>query len=482
MLPLVGAGEMALQDALVQESLGVPGSVLMESAGRSVGEFILTTLDPAEVTVLVGPGNNGGDGYAVARYLLSWNIPVKVYAAEPKSQLAIMQRRLFTRSGGKVFPLKDIFAVESMDVAVDALFGVGLKRPLDGIYADVVSYMSEVSARVKVAVDMPSGLSADTGMPMGSVFPADYTITFGLPKLGLFLEPGFMFSGKIRVDSIGVPLSVWLSSISVKHWAVVKEDVQVALASLTSPSHKGEAGRLLIVGGGDIYSGAPLMAALGAIAMRTGLIYVAVPDKIKPYVAGKYPELIVMGWNEFDTALLERVDAIVIGPGMVQLPPFIDNILDVPVPRVVDASAIRRDILIGMKGSYVITPHPGEAARLLGTDVEKVKNNRLRTTLELLNYAPALVLKGRRTITASGSVRWINTSGNELLAVGGSGDVLSGMIGGLIARGLDVATASWAGVYIHGWWADYMKDNGGMLLPHKVIDIDFFTELFKRSS
>jgi len=167
---------------------------------------------------------------------------------------------------------------------------------------------------------------------------------------------------------------------------------------------------------------------------------------------------------------------------MKELPSFIDNILDIPIPRVVDASAIRRDILIGMKGSYVITPHPGEAARLLGTDVEKVKNNRLRTTQELLNYAPVAVLKGRRTITASGSVRWINTSGNELLAVGGSGDVLSGMIGGLIARGLDVATASWAGVYMHGWWADYMKEKGGMLLPHKVIDIDFFTEIFKRSS
>ncbi len=480
MLPLVGAGEMALQDALVQEALGIPGSVLMESAGRSVGEFILTTLDPAEVTIIVGPGNNGGDGYAAARYLLSWNIPVKVYAAEPKSTLAIMQRRMFIRSGGRVFPLKDIFTVDNMDVVVDALFGVGLKRPLEGIYADVLDHLASINTRAKVSVDVPSGLSADTGSFLGGVFVADYTVTFGLPKLGLFLEPGFMAAGKIRVDSIGVPLAMWLSGISVKHWAVVKEDAQVALASLSSPGHKGEAGRVLVVGGSEMYTGAPLMAALGAMAMRTGLIYVAVPDSIKPYVAGKYPELIVVGWNEFDNSILENIDAIVLGPGMTQLPPFLDTIFDIPIPRVVDASAIRRDILVGMKGNYVITPHPGEAARLLGTNTSKVKENRMRTILELLNFAPVVVLKGRRTITASGGTRWINTSGNELLAVGGSGDVLSGIIGGLIARGLDITMASWAGVYIHGWWADYVKENGGVLLPHNVLDIDFFNDLLKK--
>ncbi len=186
MLPLVGAGEMALQDALVQEALGIPGSVLMESAGRSVGEFILTTLDPAEVTIIVGPGNNGGDGYAAARYLLSWNIPVKVYAAEPKSTLAIMQRRMFIRSGGRVFPLKDIFTVDNMDVVVDALFGVGLKRPLEGIYADVLDHLASINTRAKVSVDIPSGLSADTGSFLGGVFVADYTVTFGLPNWACF--------------------------------------------------------------------------------------------------------------------------------------------------------------------------------------------------------------------------------------------------------------------------------------------------------
>ena len=480
MLPLVGAGEMALQDALVQEKLGIPGSVLMESAARSVGDFLLTSVDPSEVIIVAGPGNNGGDGYALGRYLLSWNIPVKIYAAEPRSTLAMMQRRIFERSGGTVLPLKDIFSVETADTVVDALFGVGLKRPLDGIYADVLNYLMEISASVKIAVDVPSGLSSDTGMPMGAVFPADYTITFGLPKLGLFLEPGFMFAGKIRVDSIGVPLGVWLSGLSVKHWAVVREDVEISLSGLVSPSHKGEAGRLLIVGGSSIYTGAPLMAALGALAVRTGLVYVSVPDDIKDRVAGRYPELIVIGWNEFDTSLLEKVDAIVIGPGMQVLPPFLDNILDVDVPRVVDASAIRRDILIGIRGSYVITPHPGEAARLLGTDVEKIKRDRLRTVQELLNLAPVVVLKGRRTITGAGSIRWINTSGNELLAVGGSGDVLSGMIGGLIARGLDTATASWTGVYIHGFWADYIKEKGDTLLPHKVVDMNLMSLVLKR--
>jgi len=186
MLPLIGAGEMALQDALVQESLGIPGSVLMESAGRSVGEFILTEVDPSEVIVIAGPGNNGGDGYAIARYLLSWNIPVTVYAVEPKSTLALMQRRILERAGGKVLPLQDIFKIETADTVVDALFGVGLKRPLGGIYADVINYINEISTRVKIAVDIPSGLSADTGMPLGTTFVADYTITFGLPKMGMF--------------------------------------------------------------------------------------------------------------------------------------------------------------------------------------------------------------------------------------------------------------------------------------------------------
>lgn len=481
MLPLVGAGDMALQDVLVQEYLGISPLVLMESAGRSVGEFILTTLDPADVIVLVGPGNNGGDGYVVARYLLSWNIPVRVFAAEPKSTLANMQKRLFVKSGGKVFPLKDVFKIEAADVVVDALFGVGLKRPLDGIYADVVSYFSQIPVRARLAVDIPSGLSADTGTPMKTAFVADYTVTFGLPKLGLFLDPGFMFSGTIRVDSIGVPLSVWLSGISVKHWAITKEDAQVSLLSLASPGYKKEAGRLLVVGGSDMYTGAPLMAALGAMSVRTGLIYVAVPKSVKSYVAGRYPELIVFGWDEFDASILEKVDAIVIGPGMTVLPPFLDKILDVNVPRIVDASAIRRDILVGMKGDYVITPHPGEAAKLIGISVDTVKNNLQRSVLELLNYAPVVVLKGRRTVTANRTFNWVNTSGNSLLAMGGTGDVLAGIIGGLAARGLDIATASWTGVYLHGWWADHMKEQKRLLYPHKVLEVDFFNDLAKKS-
>ncbi len=471
MLPLISGDEARQRDRAVSGALMLHPMVMMESAGRAVAEFI-AGLEPDEVVILAGRGGNGGDGYVAARYLLSMGIRVKVYGFEPKGEVPTWAREAARRSGVVIKRPEEFFELEETDVLVDALFGFGLTRPLERVYRDMVEYSSRVPARVKVAVDVPSGINATTGGVMGVAFRADYTITFGVPKIGLFVEPGFEYAGSVRVDSIGIPLEWWLKSVSVRWWAVVLSDAKIPLMSLPTPSHKGDAGVLAIVGGSPLYQGAPLLAAAGATAVRTGLIYVLVPDEIKGMVAGRYPELIVWGWSEVEPWLWEKVSAVVVGPGMTDIPPFWEAICRLRVPKLLDAGALRRELITSTSSPIVITPHPGEAARLLGISVSDVKSDVTGALLGLESMADVVVLKGKRTITARGGVRWVNTSGNHLLAVGGSGDVLAGIIGGLMARGLPPHVAAYTGVYIHGKVADEKLKEDAPLLPSDYREMD----------
>jgi len=474
MLPLIGGVEAKKRDKAVSEALKLHPMVMMESAGRAVAEFV-SGLEPDDVVILAGGGGNGGDGYVAARYLLSMGVPVRVYGFEPKGDVPAWAREAARRSGVVIKSPQEFFELEETDVLVDALFGFGLRGPLEGIYRDMVAYARRVPARIRVAVDVPSGINATTGAVMGEAFVADYTVTFGVPKIGLFVEPGFEYAGSVRVDSIGIPLDWWLASVSVRWWAVVLSDAKIPLMSLPRPAHKGEAGILAIVGGSSLYQGAPLLAAAGATSVRTGLIYLLVPDEIKPMVAGRYPELIVWGWGEVEGCMWDRVSAVVVGPGMTDVPPFWDTIAGLPVPKLLDAGALRPELLSSASSPTVITPHPGEAARLLGTTPTIVKGDVTRAVSELESLADVVVLKSKRTITARDGIRWVNTTGNHLLAVGGSGDVLAGIIGGLMARGLPPHVAAYTGVYMHGRVADERLKGEEPLLPSNYRQMDLIS-------
>lgn len=484
------AEQMREFDRRASEEFGVPSIVLMENAGRSVFEVVrdrLVDLNGKHVTIVAGRGNNGGDGFVVARHLREAGARVSVFLhgkpedirGDAKANLDILLESgvevpSITSSDEITAALADSHAV------VDALFGTGLRGEVTGLPADVISAVNAAGKPV-VAVDIPSGMDADTGEILGVCVDADCTVTFALPKIGLLTYPGAVRVGELIVADIGIPEHLF-AEVTVE--LVDETMVASKLPGRPPDAHKGTFGTAIVIAGSLGLTGAAAMASEAALRSGAGLSTLGCPASLWNVMATKLTEVMTRGLSDGGRGaissdalyealeLVEKGDAVVLGCGLGTHPDtceFVHRLVKlVHKLMIIDAdglNALAQDTstLEGDHGDLVLTPHPGEMSRLLGTSTQAVQSNRVDVVREAASrFRCVVVLKGARTLIADPSGRvYINPTGGPGLATGGTGDVLAGTIGGLLAQGLSPLDAAVCGTFVHGRAGDIAADELG---------------------
>ena len=492
------AAEMRRMDALTIERFGVPGATLMERAGLGAATLLLERFPHVRkhgVVVLAGKGNNGGDGFVVARALKRKRVRVDVILAVPASDIrgdARIKLQAWQRAGGKVQtvtadklePLAR--ALGRAGCVVDALFCTGLGGDVTGLPAELIA-MVNAAGLPTVALDIPSGLDADRGVPLGVAIEAELTIAFAAPKIGTVIHPGARYAGEVAVVDIGLADEA-VRAVGPRAEAVTATDAARILRPRDPEAHKGTHGHLAVIAGSLGKTGAAILSARAATRAGAGLVTIGCPSIVLPIVAGGILE--AMTWplpddgagalahgdgQAFEKLLADK-RAAVCGPG-IGIGPEREALIrwlatTRPLPMVLDADALTCLGKLGPRherpsepAPLVLTPHPGEMSRLIGDDTEAVQRDRLAAARKAAAaYDAIVVLKGARTVTATPDGRvWINLSGNPGLAAGGTGDVLAGMIGALLAQGYAPADAAVLGVFLHGDAADRIAERRGMI-------------------
>jgi len=486
---IVTAEQMRELDRTAIEERGIAGLTLMENAGRAVAEAALRlTEEEAErpIVVVCGRGNNGGDGFVAARRLQEEGRRVRVYLAgrqdDVEGDAATSLRRL-TESGVDVVEVDDVRSVgrecASAGLVVDALLGTGLTGKVRGLPGELIETLNQCGRPV-LAVDVPSGLDADTGEPLGLAVRAVETVTMGLPKLGLFLYPGMDSAGRVTVADIGYPADLVNESPSAGD-LTDQEWVRMLLPRRKTSSHKGHFGRVLVIAGSAGMTGAACLCAEAAQRVGAGLVTVGCPASINDILEVKLTEAMTFPLPEtysrtLDTRALalilelaEEASVIAIGPGLSREPEtavLVRRLASrVEKPMVVDADGINAlaDAAMILEGDHapaVLTPHPGEMGRLMGVATEQVQAHRARYAESAAKrFRSVVVLKGARSIVAErGRPLLVNPTGNPGMASGGTGDVLTGMVAGLLAQGLLPFEAAAAATYLHGLAGDLAAD------------------------
>jgi hydroxyethylthiazole kinase-like uncharacterized protein yjeF len=484
MKPVVTAQEMRALDRTTIDELGLPALTLMETAGRAVAEAALRMLgaDRGHVAVVCGPGNNGGDGFVAARVLRDRGIDAVVYLAAARDLVrddARAHLEIFERAGGTVRMLATPEQLAALDarvidaaLVIDALFGVGLSRPVEEHLAQVIAMM--LMADRVLAVDVPSGVDSDTGRVLGTAVIAERTITMSVLKLALVSAPGFARAGEVEVVDIGIPATL-IAATPAGAGVVEASDVARWLPHPQALEHKGRRGHVLVVGGSPGMRGAGRLAAAAALRAGAGLCTLAAEGELDAPDSVMTRSLSASGGI---ASLLAGKAAVVIGPGLGSTPAAaarVSEVLSGRVPAVLDADALNllapdAGSIARAAGPIVVTPHPGEAARLLGVTVAVVESDRLAAARALAGMLRAVVvLKGARTLVCDGTADAtgadrhcsINPTGGPSLATGGTGDVLAGTIGALLAQGLSAVDAARAGVYVHGAAGDELASRHG---------------------
>jgi len=489
-------------DRRTTERHGVPSLQLMENAGTHVVkllEWIIAANPDRLIAVLCGKGNNGGDGFVIARLLhqSGRKLDVMLFAKpeEVRGDAAINLKR-WRDAGGelRVVITETEWAaaraeVSQAKVIIDAMLGTGLTGPVEGLLARVIADVNEFGkVATIVAVDIPSGLPSDSGAPLGPAVSADYTVTFTAPKPGLLLPPNCEHAGKLHVAEIGTPPEMLAADDTLQlHWLEPGEFAGLPLVRRPA-GHKGDYGHALIIAGSRGKTGAAVLAAMGALRAGAGLVTVATPERVLPIVASHVPELMTepLAGTDVDSISMRALDygrfaeiakgknAVALGPGLGTHPEtqqFVRAVLrDSPIPIILDADGLnafagRSEELRERNAPLAVTPHPGEMARLLGCTTAQVQANRLELALQAAaKWNAMVVLKGYRTIIATPDGRaFINSTGNPGMATGGTGDVLTGMLAGLTAQ---FSTGLWEralglGVYLHGLAGDLAAENFG---------------------
>ncbi len=485
---VVTASEMRRIDQAAMEQHGIPGVVLMENAGLRVVETIESLLEHVRgkvISIFVGKGNNGGDGLVAARHLHNRGAQVKVLLMADPADLqgdARTNLTIWQRMEQPVYLVSQLNSLNVVKMAllnthmiVDALFGTGFRGRVNETVGQVIQYINASRIPV-VSVDVPSGLEADTGECRGACIRATHTVTFGLPKLGLVVEPGASYAGNPHVADISLPRAL-TENPDIQRQLLTRELVSSWFTPRQPDSHKGSYGRVLVVAGSRGVVGAARLAAMGALRAGAGLVTLALPRSLQPVAASNMDEAMTRSLPETEVGTLAGealdiildscllADVLVLGPGISTVPEttgLIQNLLpSLNIPAVIDADALNAllgaaELLTEVKAPVVITPHPGEMSRLLNVPLEEVQNNRIEIARTAARkWKLVVVLKGAKTLVAApnGNV-YINPTGNPGMATGGSGDVLAGVIGSLLGQGLPPEQAAAAGVYLHGWAGD----------------------------
>lgn len=460
------AGIRKIEDELIPDA----HPPLMERAGRAAAQDAVRLImdRPGPILVACGPGNNGGDGFVMARQLAQAGREVMVAFSGNADRLpaeAAKAHADYLAAGGSIVSDLPAAPANGWALVVDALFGIGLARPIEGHYA---SWIQTLNAQPcpRMTLDVPSGLDADTGEPHGTTFRATHTTTFIALKPGLLTQHGPDHCGEISVQRIDIDASAWLPA---RGHAIAPSLFRHLLQPRPRNTHKGMYGDAAILGGAAGMVGAALLAGRAALWLGTGRVFVGLLDPAGPAVDFAHPELMLRRAD----ALPPRLSALAAGPGLgtaTDAAEMLAPALAREIPLLLDADALNlvaadpalARALTGRKAPTILTPHPGEAARLLGIDAAHVQSDRLRAALELARRFRALiVLKGCGSIVATPDERWfINGSGHSGMASAGMGDVLSGLVAGLLAQGWPAESALIAGVHLHGAAADRLAREG----------------------
>lgn len=465
MLYLPTGAQMKNADRYTIEELGVPSLTLMERAAAAcVDRIRKKAFDLFHICVVCGSGNNGGDGFAIARMFAEAGERVTaVMAGNPEhlTEEAGYQKALFEKTEGV---LCDEFREDEYSIIIDAVFGVGLSREISGRYYDIISRMNETHA-VRVAVDIPSGVSAETGAVLGTAFRADYTVTFQTCKLGLVLYPGREYAGEIAAADIGISEKPFEKDEGAA-CALELPEYKSILPVRRADSNKGTYGKVLVIAGSRGMSGAAYLNALGAYRMGAGLVRIYTAEENRVILQGQLPEAVITTYDLYDEReilrLLGWADVVCIGSGIGTVEKswkIVRTVIEnVTVPCVIDADGLnllaehKKYIRHIMSKKIIVTPHMKEFSRLIGTTVEEIKNDRMKALREFTEKTDVTcVLKDAVTIVQTGGKRaCVNLSGNAALAKAGSGDVLAGITAGLLAQGLSCHEAAVLGACIHG--------------------------------
>jgi len=510
MIKIVSNDQMRAMDTTTIEMLGVPGMVLMENAGRQTYEYILEFISEIGITgridVYCGKGNNGGDGYVIARHFYNNGYPVQILSVGDPEKLKGDAKANYLICKNYHIPLLVIDSMDQLnnqdppELVVDALLGTGIKGEVHGIFKDSIDFINDLDVPV-ASVDIPSGINGDLPTVSGSVIMADLTVTMALPKRAHLFYPAKKYIGLLEIADIGMSESVTNS-----------EDVtlnQIEFFDLSFPiveddAHKYNSGKLFILAGSPGMTGAASLTALAALRTGVGLVNIGIPQSLNPIMEIKITEGLTVPLTETIEGMVSKdalpgirdridwADAVVIGPGcgrgeetLQVLRESIRYCLTTTTPTLIDADALYAlsedpDLCGKLSSDFLLTPHHGEFLRLSSTSKEHLLTEPWLCLEQYLSDKKVTInLKGAPSIvgTPDGQI-YINPTGNVSLAKGGSGDVLAGIIGGLMARGLDPDEAAITGNYIHGEAADLLLSSQAAvsILPSDLLDV--LPELF----
>jgi len=502
-MKLVTAKQMQAIDAEAIQNRGIPGIELMENAGRGIAELARTILDDdvtvTDIALFCGKGNNGGDGFVIGRYLHEWGANVHFYLlgniGDLKGDAAVNCRRAVELN----LPVTELTSEDDLPdligtgFLIDAIFGTGFEGEIRGLAAPCIKLMNASGAPI-LAVDAPSGLNCDTGEVSGVCVRAFATATLALPKIGQFLYPGRSYVGTLEVIPIGIPDDA-VEQAAIKTNLIDQESVNRLLPVRLPTAHKGTCGKLLILAGSRGYTGAACLAAESSIRSGVGLCYLGVPQGLNPIFEIKLTEVITRPLPDVAKkqclALramgeirqnLKNVDAAVIGPGLGthhETRELVRRLIpDLRIPTILDADGLNAfedhsEELSKCGVPLVITPHPGELSRLIDVEVPLIAQDRMTYALKAAQrFGCVVLLKGAPTFVADplGEI-YVNPTGNSGMATGGTGDILSGIIGALLAQGISALDAACIGAYIHGHAADIAVSDVGptALIPSDIM-------------
>ena len=481
---ILNADQMREAERRTIQDIGIASLVLMENAGRQVVaavESLYPDLAERRIAIVCGKGNNGGDGFVVARTLQQRGFDVSVFVIGSLGEVkgdARINLTILGNIGLTVVEVADETAWElhgaeitGHDLIIDALFGTGLSAPLSGFYETVVADINEAGVPI-VAIDIPSGMSADTSDLIGDAIEATVTVTLGAPKMPLVLPPAETNAGEVVIADIGIPEDVIDQLEGPQIELMTRDQMRALIQPRAADAHKGDFGRVLVIAGSKGKTGAAVLCAQGAMRAGAGLVTVASPRCTQPIIAAQAAEYMTEGLDEttegtvhysaVDEVLGIDADVLVAGPGLGRgegVTTFVRELLDkCEGPLVLDADALNAfadepALLVGREGrDLIITPHPGEMARLVGCTVEDLQADRIGIATDFAKrHKLYLVLKGYRTLIVTPDEKvFVNPTGCPGMATGGTGDVLAGMLGAWLAQLLDAEAACKLAVYLHG--------------------------------
>ena len=492
-MKIVIAEQMRELDRIAIEDVGIPGAVLMENAGLQVVRIMrehISDFARKKVLIVCGKGNNGGDGFVVARHLFNSGMDVRVALIAEKHQLTGEAKLNFHIADKMDIPIVEMTTNEQIpafrnllqqaEVVVDAILGTGLHEAVQGFYKNIIEAINKAHKSV-VAVDMPSGLSADTGMVPGSCIRADLTVTFAVPKQGLVLFPAANYAGELHVVDIGIPRQLIKEAQFDVH-LLGCDDVRGSFLQRRPNTHKDTYGHVLAIAGSPGTSGSAYLAGRSALRTGAGQVTLAFPESLYSHLemstievrTAPLPETskCTLSVKAYDQIMSLAADkrVVVIGPGLTTNPSTVELvhrlITSLPIPMVIDADALEAvaqtpEILLKAQAPIILTPHPGEMARLVPNTL--IQHNRIAVTQETAQkYHCIIALKGARTIIAApdGCV-FINATGNPGMATAGTGYVLAGIIAGLVAQSIIPIEAVKAGVFLNGLAGDLVAEEKG---------------------